>query len=113
MAIETIPVRVAVLLVCNTPIFIGLGSIFFSSWGEFFKSFIPEFDFSFWSWVLDSHTYTSWENLKLFLFLILVAVALYGEYHFFWPNPPAPARSQSISCLAHDRSIPPLNSDPA
>jgi hypothetical protein len=113
MAIETVPGRVAVLVVCNIPLIIGFGSIFFSSWGEFFKSFIPGFDISFWSWVLDWHTYATWENNKLYLFLILVAVALYGEYRFFWPSPPAPAPIQIISSLARDRPNPSFNSDPA
>ncbi len=113
MAIESVPGRVAILLVCNSPFIVGFGSIFFSSWGEFFKAFIPEFDFSFWSWVLDMHTYTSWENLKLFLFLILVGLALYGEYRFFWPNPPAPPPVQFISSLANGRPNLSLNPDPA
>lgn len=112
MAIETIPGRVAVLVVCNIPLMFGLGSIFFSSWGEFFKSFVPGFDLGFWSWVLDWHTYMTWGNNKLFLLLLLVALALYGEYRFFWPSPSTPAPIQFISSLAIDRPNPPLNSDP-
>ena len=113
MAIETVPVRVAVLVVCNIPLMVGFGSIFFSSWAEFFKSFVPGFDFGFWSWVFDWHTYTTWENNKLFLFLLLVALALYGQYRFFWPSPPSPAPIQFISRLTICRPNPRLNSDPA
>ena len=113
MAIESVPGRVAVLVICNIPVIIGFGSIFFSSWGEFFKSFVPGWDFGFWSWVLDWHTYMTWENNKLFLFLVLVALALYGEYRFFWPSPTVSAPIQFVSSLASDRPNPPLKSDPA
>ncbi len=113
MAIESVPARVTILVVFNLPIFVGLGSIFFSSWSEFFKSFVPGFDFGFWSWVLDWHTYMTWENGKLYLFLIIVVLALYGEYRFFWSNPPTPPPIQFISSLSSDRPKPQLNSAPA
>ncbi len=97
MTIESVPGRVAILVICNFPVMVGFGSLFFSSWGDFFKAFVPGLDFRFWSWVLDWHTYMTWENNKLVLFLLLVALALYGEYRHFWPSPPEPKSVQFIS----------------
>jgi len=87
--IETVEVRIMVLVLCNSPLIILLGSLFFSSWRDFFKSFVPGFDFGFWSWILDWHTYMTWENQKLTLFIIIIALLLFGEYRFFWPSTPS------------------------
>jgi hypothetical protein len=100
MAVETVPGRVAVLFLFNSPIILGLGSVFFSSWSDFFESFIPGFDFGFWSWFLDRHTYARFENYKLYLFFILIAALLYGEYRLIWPSSPAPGPVISISSLS-------------
>ena len=87
MTINSVEARLTILVVGNSPILVFLGSMFFSSWGEFFTAFIPDFEFGFWSWVLDTHTRINWENLKLGLFLMLSALLLIGEYRFFWPAP--------------------------
>jgi hypothetical protein len=113
MTIETIPARVAVLFAFNSPIVVGLGSIFFTSWSDFFESFIPGFDFGFWSWILERHTYPRFENYKLYLFFILIAALLYGEYRLIWPSPPTSKPEISISRLVIEHPNPPLKSDPA
>ncbi|HJW34044.1 MAG TPA: hypothetical protein VJ505_11810 [Holophagaceae bacterium] len=89
MTFNSVETRLAILVVGNAPVLVILGSMFFSSWSEFFSAFIPDFEFGFWSWVLDSHTRINWDNLKLGLFLMLSALLLAGEYRFFWPTPEA------------------------
>jgi hypothetical protein len=96
MAIESVQGRVVLLLVCNSPILIGFGSIFFSSWGNFFGSFTSGYEFGPLSWILGRHWVMTWENSKLFLFFVLIALALYGEYRFFWPNPPTSIQGLSL-----------------
>lgn len=86
MNLDQIEMRILVLVLVNIPILIGLGRMFFSNWGEFFSAFIPEFDFGFWSWILDIHTRATWENMKLVVFAMLSLLLLYGEYTFFWQS---------------------------
>jgi hypothetical protein len=99
VAFNSIPARIVVLVICNSPLLVGLGSLFFSSWREFFDALIPEFDFGFWSWVFDAHTRVTQETFKLSIFILLSIFLIAGEYKLIWSSSNSPASKQSHSPL--------------
>jgi hypothetical protein len=87
MTFDSEAARWTLLAVANIPVYLGLGSIFFGDFADFFEClrfwFTPDWISLFrGEWIEDR-----WSETKLFLFVLLCLAALYGEYRFFFGDP--------------------------
>ena len=77
-------IQTMLLILINLPLCIGIGTIFFKDWGEFWQGlraiYDNRYDFSFLGW---DRFGDSWGEMKVFLYLILIICSVFTELHYF------------------------------